>query len=104
MRDQDYLLHEVEYDPDFLMADALMGKQLEQFRDSPEGRYIIGRARSEIQALLEQLVDAAPKDEQAQTEIRQDIKLRQMMLNYIGEQIYNGEQSRLQLEETNEGT
>ena len=91
-----------EYDPEFLMADAILGKECENFRDSGVGRYIIGRARQEIQELLEKLVDADPEDKKAQREIRQDMQTRQMMISYLFEQIQNGENSRIQLEENSD--
>lgn len=90
-----------EYDDDqkFLQADAILGHQCGEFWSTPVGRYIRGRAEKECQELLQDLYEAEPLDMKAQTEIRQDIALRALMLSYLDEQVKCGEQSRLELED-----
>ena len=92
---------ETEYDTEFLLADAVLGRECERFWSSQVGRYIRGRAETEIQQLLEKLVDADPKDMSAQVDIRQDIQIRKVMLRYMSDQIQNGKISERQLEEQN---
>jgi len=94
---------QIDYDPglvnELLLKDANLGKDCEVFWSSPVGTYIRERAEKEINFLMKELYEADPDDRKAQREIRQDINLRRLMLEYLSEQIQGGTNARIQLEE-----
>lgn len=90
---------QIDYNPDLLLADAIIGHECERFWSSQLGRYIKGRAKNEIQDFMSLLYAAEPRDVKSQTEIRQKIGLRVLMIEYLDEQIRIGQEAKLELEE-----
>lgn len=87
------------YEPDFLMAEAMLGISCEEFWSSPAGRFVRGRAEGEVRDLLKELVTAPAEDLKRNRDIRIEINVRQRVLQYLDDAINNGELARYQLEE-----
>lgn len=91
---------EIDYRLDDLLREEVrIGKQCEIFWSSDVGKYILGRAREEMRELMKELYEAEPDNRKAQTNIRQDINLRVLMVEYLSEKIQRGTNARNQLEE-----
>ena len=90
---------EVVYEADYLVDEARLGKQAEEFLSSPLGRSIVNRTKAEIQGLMTELYYSDPTDKRAQQNIRLDIKARILMIDILFDQIASGENSTQEIED-----
>jgi len=89
----------MDEDKQVLMAQVILGDEAEKFMKSDLGRYIKGRIDQDIQELKDKLVEIDPEDINNIRKIQNEIRLRNLVLNYFKELIIEGQQALQILQE-----
>ena len=78
---------------------ARTGIDAEVFTRSEFGKYLIGKAYSEISAATDELVACDPEDAKANREIRNQIHVAKMFLTWLDEAVHVGRKAHDELHE-----
>lgn len=81
-----------------LYAEAMLGKDAEEFLGSDLGRYMLGRAQQDEQEALELLAKVSPWRRRRITELQNRIRLAQNFKGWLIELVQVGKQAMDQLE------
>ena len=84
---------------DELFAEAMIGKDAEEFIRSDIGRYIIGCAEQEAQDALDQLKRVYPWRRRKITELQNKIWRAESIQSWLAELVIKGQQAIQQLDE-----
>lgn len=84
---------------DELFAEAMIGKDAEEFIRSDIGRYIIGCAEQEAQEALDQLKRVYPWRRRKITELQNKIWRAESIQSWLAELVIKGQQAIQQLDE-----
>ena len=76
-----------------------LGADAEAFKRTALGRFLNDRALLEVEKCKQALVDAAPDDLEANTKLRNDIRVAYMFLDWLDEAISAGAVAERQLKE-----
>ena len=82
-----------------LYAEAIIGRDAEDFANSDIGRYVIGCAEQEASEAMAQLKNIYPWRRRKITELQNKIWRAESMQTWISELIIKGRQAQQQLEE-----
>lgn len=77
---------------------AKLGIEAERFLHSALGRHLVDRAQDEINDYVDKLVVADPEDTKINRELRNEIKVRESVINWINEVISSGKTAESYLE------
>ena len=72
------------------MAEAILGKDAEEFLKSELGRYIIGRIKQERQNALDELIVVSPRRPQRVKELQNEVLRCNLMESWLAELIIEG--------------
>lgn len=89
-------------DDDEFLSIARMGVDAETFLRTPLGQFLEKKARREEAEAVAGLVDAAPDDVKANTELRNQIHVARMFLNWMHDAIEAGRAAHDQLRDMEE--
>lgn len=78
---------------------ARIGIDAEAFSKSDVGRFMIGKAQAEIDAAVNDLIEADPGDWKANNDIRNRIHVARMFLTWLDEAVMVGHHAHEQLQE-----
>lgn len=81
-----------------LYAEAMLGRDVEEFLSSDIGRYLVARAEEEEKAALEQLATVAPWRRRRITQLQAQVWRAQSFKSWLGELIVTGRQALQHLE------
>jgi hypothetical protein len=84
---------------DVLMAEAVLGRDAEEFLNTDIGRYIIGRCEQEIQEAQDQLSRVSPWRRRRIQQLQNEVWRAQSVKGWIAELIANGRAAEAALEE-----
>jgi len=82
---------------EFAIAEVELGIDLEQFLESPHGRYLEGRAKFALAAARDQLEIADPTNSVEVRRFQNDARVARMFMEWVTEGISRGEQAAHQL-------
>lgn len=85
--------------PNELFAEAMMGRDAEDFINSDIGKYIIGCAEQEEQEAMEQLKRVYPWRRKKITELQNKIWRAESIQSWLAELVIKGKQAISQLDE-----
>ena len=77
---------------------ARIGIDAEAFAKSDIGKFLIGKAKAEVEAATAELIDAEPGDWKANNDIRNKIHVARMFLVWLDEAIQIGRHAHEQLQ------
>lgn len=81
-----------------LYAEAMLGRDAEEFIGSDLGRYMIGRAEQEEREAMELLAKVSPWRRRRIAELQNRIRLAQRFKGWLAELVHIGKQAMDQLE------
>jgi hypothetical protein len=84
---------------DLLMAEAVLGRDAEEFLNTELGRYILGRCEQEIAEAQDQLSSVSPWRRRRIQQLQNEVWRAQSMKAWLGELITNGRSAEASLEE-----
>jgi pantothenate kinase type III len=84
---------------DQLFAEAILGRDAEEFVQSDIGKYVIGCAEQEAQEAMQQLKNVYPWRRRKITELQNKIWRAESLQQWLSELIIQGTQATQQLEE-----
>jgi hypothetical protein len=84
---------------DLLMAEAVLGRDAEEFLNTELGRYILGRCEQEIAEAQDQLSRVSPWRRRRIQQLQNEVWRAQSMKAWLGELITNGRSAEASLEE-----
>lgn len=84
---------------ELLLAEAILGKDAQEFLDSDLGRYIAGRADQEAQEAAAKLKRIDPKDTEGIRALQNEIWRAEHLMIWLTELINGGNQAIQQLDE-----
>jgi hypothetical protein len=84
---------------DLLMAEAVLGRDAEEFLNTELGRFILGRCEQEIAEAQEQLSRVSPWRRRRIQQLQNEVWRAQSMKAWLGELITNGRSAEASLEE-----
>lgn len=84
---------------DLLMAEAILGRDAEEFLNTELGRYIVGRCEQEIAEAQDQLARVSPWRRRRIQALQNDIWRANSMRAWLGELIAGGRAAEAALEE-----
>jgi hypothetical protein len=84
---------------DVLMAEAVLGRDAEEFLNSELGRYMTGRCEQEIQEAQDQLSRVSPWRRRRIQALQNEIWRAQSVKGWLAELITNGKAAEVALEE-----
>ena len=82
-----------------LVAEVAIGDEFKAWAQSDIGRYIIGRAELHELATLRELSEADPKDLTKITALQSEARAMGLLVRWIEEAMFQGEQAKFQLDE-----
>ena len=82
-----------------LYAEAVLGKEAEEWLKSDVGRYLVARAEEEEKDALELLASASPWRRRRIQDLQARIWRAQMFKQWLGEMVITGRQALNQLEQ-----
>lgn len=82
-----------------LIAEAILGKDAEEFLNSELGRYMVARAEMEAKEAIDQLKRVLPWRKRKITELQNKIWLAESFNDYLLELVIAGKQAMTALEE-----
>lgn len=82
-----------------LYAEAMLGRDVEDFVNSDIGKYVIGCAEQEAQEAMEQLKRCHPWRRRRITELQNKIWRAESVQSWLAELVIKGKQALTQLEE-----
>jgi hypothetical protein len=85
-----------------LYAEAVLGRDAEEFVQSELGQFVIGRAEQESRDAMDELKRCHPWRTRKIKELQNRIWRAESMQNWIGELIVRGRQALQQLEDPND--
>lgn len=77
-------------DSQTLMAEAILGKDAEDFLKSEVGQYIVGRIEQDIEDAKSKFIEVDPTDAKAVMSLQNDIKRAESLKQYFHEIIVAG--------------
>jgi len=87
-----------------LIAEINVGDELRNFKESPVGRYLLGRAKLYREHILELFRQVSPTDADGIRKLQSLSEVPELFENWIDEQISAGEEARMQLSDEYEET
>lgn len=87
---------------DLLFAEAVLGRDAQEFLGTELGRYVLGRAEQEEQEALDQLSHTSPWRRNRIQQLQNEVWRARSMRQWLGELIQAGKQAEQQLEEDDE--
>lgn len=81
-----------------LYAEAVLGKDAEQFFQTELGQYVLGRSMQESEEVTAELKVTAPEDTNKVRELQNQIQVCEKTLIWLNQAIIEGKQAKAQLE------
>jgi hypothetical protein len=84
---------------DLLMAEAILGRDAEEFLNTELGQFILGRCEQEIQEAQAQLSRVSPWRRNRIRQLQNEVWRAQSVKQWLGELIANGKAAEASLDE-----